>query len=149
MHQLPSFFLYLISLYCFSSFTTISLQLSLAFFLFLFWPKLSYSRFCSMILQFKYMKLKVALYIKMLFLFLSPSLPLNLLLHLSCLHIYFYCSQVFHLRLLVTHNPLYGSKSALWKAFCSVWLCDFSIWLKRNMKQNTREPIRPCDFRTN
>ncbi len=68
-------------------------------------------------------------------LFLSPSL--NLLLHLSCLHIYFYCSQVFHLRLW-SHITLYMEV----KAHFEKLFVPFD-WCKCKMKQNITEPIRP------
>ncbi len=122
-----SFFLYLISLYCFSFFTTNFLQVSPFLFIYLFPPPYlqCFSEPNSIILDFavwycdlniwSWRLLSISKCSFCVCLFLSPSL--KLLLHLSCLHIYFYCSQVFHLRLLVTHNSLYGSKSTLWKAF--------------------------------
>ncbi len=146
-----SFFLYLISLYCFSSFTTHFLQKI---------PPPTpthlqcFSEPNSIILDFAvwYCDLNIWSW-RLLSLskcsfcvrFLSPSL--NLLLHLSCLHIYFYCSQVLLLRLLVTHNSLYGSKSTLGQKSFS-----HSIGASVKKKKNITEPIRPhllSDFITN
>lgn len=126
MDCMLSFFLYFISLYCFSSFTIISLQIPLFFLIYIFFLHLQcFSDPNSVILNFavwycdlniwSWRLLSISKCSFCVSLSLSPSL--NLLLHLSCLHIYFYCSQVFHLRLLVTHNPLYGSKSTFWKLF--------------------------------
>jgi len=90
------------------------------------------------------MKLKAALYIKMLFLCVPLSLFLLLSNYCSIYPVYtfIFIAVRFFTSGFWSHIILYMEVKAHFESFfCSIRLCDSYIWC--NIKENIREPIRP------
>lgn len=94
---------------------------TLAFF---FGPKLSYSRFHCMILRFKYMKLKAALNIKMLFLCVSLFLPLSTYCSIYPVYTFIFIAVRFSTSGFWSHIILYMEVKAHFESF----LLHLIVW---------------------